>query len=126
MPIRSRIKKQGFTLIEALISILILALIITGITNLITFSVRSTRERTIMECLVNAANSAIEACRSGTNLRSFECGGINIQLTINKNCSSITSPSNVWSANCEEVTVNAKYNNYQHKLTDLVCKFWEG
>ncbi len=120
------LRNKGFTLIEALIGILILGLIVISISRLITGSVVSARDRTIMECLVNAANSAIEACRGGINLNTFECGGLEINLDVSITCSSITPPSEPWDANCREVTVIATYGTKQHRLTDLVCKFWDG
>lgn len=120
------LKIRGFTLIEVLIAILILALIIVGIANLITGSISSTRERTIMECLVNAANSAIEACRGGINLGEFQCGGLNVQINLSRDCSTITVPTATWSANCAEVIIITRYGNRQHRLTDLVCRFWDG
>lgn len=123
------LKNRGFTLIETLIAILIVSLIIVSITHLITGSVISTRDRIIMECLVNAANSAVEACRGGVNLNSYQCGGsggILVQLNVNTDCSSITPPADIWDANCREVTVIATYGNKQHRLTDEICKFWDG
>jgi len=117
------LKIKGFTLVEALIAILILSLIIIGVTNLITGSVSSTRDRIIMECLVNAANSAIEACRAGIDLNRYQCGDLNINLEKNETCANITPPSSFWDANCKEVRVTATYGNYQHRLTDLICRF---
>ncbi len=121
-----QLKIKGFTLIEALLAILIFSLITIGIANLITSSISSTRDRTIMDCLVNAANSAIEACRGGLNLGNFQCGGINVQINVNIDCSTITAPTSAWSANCRDVTVIATYGNKEHRLTDLVCRFWDG
>jgi Tfp pilus assembly protein PilV len=120
------LKIKGFTLVEALIAILILSLIIIGVTNLITGSVGSTRDRIIMECLVNAANSAVEACRGGVNLRNFQCGGINVEVNLSTDCSIINAPAQTWDANCEEITVITTYGDKQHRLTDLVCRFWDG
>ena len=116
-------KLKGFTLIEALIAILLVSIVIVSISSLITESVFSTKKRIIYECLVNAANSAIEACRGGKNISSFNCGGLNISININTDCSSITIPSNTWDANCEDVTVTARYGNTTHTLRDMVCKF---
>jgi len=87
------------------------------------YSVFSTRKRIIYECLVNAANSAIEACRGGKNISSFNCGGLNIDININIDCSSITVPGNTWDVNCEDITVTARYGNTTHTLRDMVCKF---
>lgn len=119
------LKNKGFTLIEALIGVLILGLIVISITRLITGSVVSTRERIIMECLVNAANSAIEACRGGVSLSDFQCGAFNIILNIHGNCD-IQPPSNIWDSNCEEILVTAIYENKEHKIRDYICKFWDG
>uniref|UniRef100_A0A7C4JSG6 Prepilin-type N-terminal cleavage/methylation domain-containing protein n=1 Tax=Thermodesulfobacterium geofontis TaxID=1295609 RepID=A0A7C4JSG6_9BACT len=117
------LKVKGFTLVEALIAILILSLIVIGVANLITGSIGSTRDRIIMECLVNAANSAIEACRAGIDLNTYRCGNFNINLSKNQICANITPPSSFWDATCREVTVTATYGNYQHRLTDLICRF---
>lgn len=123
------LKNKGFTLIEVLIAILVLSLIIVSVTHLITGSVVSTRNRIIMECLVNAANSAIEACRGGININNYRCGGeegLEIQISINTDCSSITPPLDTWDANCREVRVIATYGSKNHVLTDFICKFWDG
>ncbi|RKX62362.1 MAG: hypothetical protein DRP34_04290 [Thermodesulfobacteriota bacterium] len=114
---------KSFTLIEALIAILLVSLIVISISSLITGSVFLTRKRIIYECLVNAANSAIEACRGGKNISSFNCGGLNIDININIDCSSITVPGNTWDVNCEDITVTARYGNTTHTLRDMVCKF---
>jgi len=121
--VKNNKKLKGFTLIEALISILLFSIVIVGISYLITNSATYTRDRIITECLVNAANSAIEACRGGRNIDNFNCGGLNVDIDINIDCSSITIPSNTWDANCEDVTVTARYGDNIHTLRDMVCKF---
>jgi len=110
-------------MIEVVIGILILSFTIIAITNLITTSFVSTRKRLIDECLINAANSAIEACRAGINLSEFNCGGINIKINLNVDCSSISIPNEVWKANCAPVRATVSFKNYEYTIKDLVCKF---
>lgn len=120
------VKEKGFTLIEALIAILIATLVILGITGLITNSITLTRKKILMECLISAANSAIEACRGGVNINSYQCGGpggMLVRVSVDTDCSEITPPANFWEASCRRVTVTATYGSEHHKLTDLICKF---
>ncbi len=117
---------KGFTLIEALISIFIVIIIVLSITHLITYAFFSTRDRFIMECLINAKSSAIEACRAGINLNQIQCGGLVINIETDKSCNNIPIPSNPWQANCENVTFTISYKNFQHTSKDLICRFWDG
>jgi prepilin-type N-terminal cleavage/methylation domain-containing protein len=124
-------KSTGFTLIETLIGILIFSIVIVGISYLITNSATYTRDRIIYECLINAANCAIEACRGGLDPTDNEvgckkCGNFEIDINLDVDCEHITFPSTPWTSNCEEVTVTATYRTRQHILKDQICRFWGG
>jgi len=124
-------KLKGFTLIEALIATLLFSIVIIGISYLITNSATYTRDRIITECLVNAANCAIEACRGGLDPTDSQvgcrnCGNLTVDINIDVDCENISFPGTPWSSNCRDVTVTASYGNKQHILRDKICRFWGG
>jgi len=124
-------KLKGFTLIEALIAILLFSIVIIGISYLITNSATYIRDRIITECLVNAANCAIETCRGGLdptdpNVECGICGNLTVDINIDVDCESISFPTTPWSSECKDVTVTASYGTKQHILRDKICRFWGG
>ena len=124
-------KLKGFTLIEALIAVLLFSIVIIGISYLITNSATYTRDRIITECLVNAANCAIEACRGGLdptdpNVGCGICGDLTVNINIDVDCENISFPGTPWGSNCRDVTVTVSYGGNQHILRDQICRFWGG
>jgi len=111
-----RLKFTGFTIIEALIGMLIIFLVALGTTKIITSFGIHIKKRIILSCLVQAANSAIEACKAGEVINSIECGRILIDIDVNGNC----NPSN---NTCNEVTATAKYSKFSFSLSNIVCNF---
>lgn len=108
---------RGFTLVEALIALLISLFIITGIVGLLTSFGFFTRDKMLYTCLLEAASSGVEACRSGVVIYSIDCGGYTVSVSINGNC-------NPEKGQCEDITVTATAAGHSSVLTDTVCN-WE-
>lgn len=110
------LNNKGFSLIEALIAIAITFFIATSIAGMLTmFGVHSKRGID-MTCLVNAAASAIEACRGGQTISTYNCGGLNITVSLSGSCTPAANQ-------CNQVTATASYRGRQFSLTDFVCNF---
>ena len=109
-------KDKGFTLIEALIAILITTLIVISIAGLITVFGAKTTNRILLTCLVEGATSGIEACKGGEVIDQITCGGYTVSLNISGNCQ--PSPGT-----CSDITVTASVDENTFSLTDKVCNF---
>lgn len=113
---RVMLNSRGFSLIEALIAVAITFFIATSIAGMLTmFGVHSKRGIDLT-CLVNAAASGIEACRGGQVISTYNCGGVNINLSLVGSC----TPAN---NQCSQVTVTASGGGRQFSLTDFVCNY---
>lgn len=111
-------KNKGFTLIEVLISILIL---IIGVLAVITSQSRfatTTADRAIRNALVDAAASALQHCENtlSTPPSSYTYGGITVSISVNGSC----SPSE---NRCNDVTATASVQGKSFSLTTKVCNF---
>lgn len=109
---------RGFTLVEALIALIISFLIIIGIAGLLTSFGLFTKDRALYTCLLEAASSGIEACRAGVSINSINCGGYTVNIR------SIAGSCNPARGQCSDVTVTASYAGHSSTLTDTVCN-WE-
>ncbi len=107
---------KGFTLIEALIAILITTLIVMSMAGLITVLGTKTSDRILLSCLIEGASSGIEACKGGEVINQITCGGFTINISINGNCQ---PPINT----CSNVTSTASAGGKTFSLTDKVCNF---
>ncbi|HEV09604.1 MAG TPA: hypothetical protein ENO34_04300 [Sulfurihydrogenibium azorense] len=107
---------KGSSLIEALIAVVIVIMIATGIMNMITMFGFSTKNRLAMECLINAVASQVERCRAmETPENQISCGGYTINIKVNGNC----QPDN-----CDEVTITGRVQNVNispFSLKTIVC-----
>ncbi len=110
------LKNRGFTLIEALIAIVLAFFIVIGVANVVGFFPSSTADRLEMSCLVEGAVSGVEACRAGQVINSIQCGGFTVNIDVNGSC----APS---AGSCNEVTVTATLNGRSFSLKDTVCNF---
>jgi len=116
------LKIKGFTLIEALIAILITAILAVIIAGLLTSFAFKTSDRVILSCLVEGASSGISACKGGNIINSINCGGYTVQggnpvqIEINGNCP--PAPGT-----CSEITATAEVKGLSFSLTDKVCNF---
>ncbi|MCX7738182.1 MAG: hypothetical protein N2Z80_02035 [Hydrogenothermaceae bacterium] len=126
--------KNGFSLVEALIAISMAFFIVIGIAKMLTVFGIYSKGNVEMTCLVNAASSAIEACRGGTPINNYTCNNLNIQLSITtENCNPSTNqcnqiqkicdPSTIPTNQCNKIIVTATYAGKSFSLEDRVCNF---
>ncbi len=106
--------KSGFSLIEALVAVLISMIVVIGIATMLGFFPIYVRDRTELSCLVEAANSGINACRAGIVINSIECGSMNVNITIEGSC---TPPK----GECNEIRATATLGERSFSLRDVVC-----
>ncbi len=111
-------KNEGFTLIEVLISILIL---IIGVLSFITLQSRfatTTADRAIRNALVDASASALKYCESTLSNppSTYSYGGVTVYVSINGNC--IISENS-----CNDLTATATAQGQSFSLTTKVCNF---
>ncbi|MEM1973819.1 MAG: hypothetical protein QXN68_03415 [Thermoplasmata archaeon] len=118
-------KSDGFSLIEAMISVMLVAILIMGVMAMITAFPSSTNNDFIRTCLLQAASSGIEAKRANHTLTSLSvhCGGITVNVTISGNPPSSAPPPGSGSSACATVTATASYSGRSMTLRDLVCNF---
>ena len=107
---------KGFTIIEALIAILITSFIAISIAALITIFGTKIADRILLSCLVEGATSGIEACRGGQIINQITCAGLTINISINGNCQPAINT-------CSDITVTASAKGKNFNLTDKVCNF---
>jgi len=109
------VRLKGFTLIEALIAILISAILTAIIAGGITAFSSKNQDRLLKTCLIEGAQSALHACKAGNVMNSYQCGKYNINITISGNCN---PPSG-----CNNVTVRAEAQGQSFEFYDTVCNF---
>ncbi|TAN45124.1 MAG: prepilin-type N-terminal cleavage/methylation domain-containing protein [Nitrospirae bacterium] len=112
-----KLNEKGFTLLEAIMAVAILAIALVGlITTQAQFSTQ-TADRTAMNCIVDAAVSAAAECQSSitpTNKSCAERGNATITITASNSC----SPA---SGACNDVTITASGLNRSFVMTTRVC-----
>ena len=110
---------KGFSLVEALISVMIVTFIVMFVLNSVTLFPILVRKDVINFCLRQAANSAVEYKRANptdpTNNFTFTCKGMSIDV----NVSGGTPPPN----DCTDITVTATYRTYTYQVRDRICNF---
>lgn len=110
---------KGFSLIEALISLMILTFVVMFILNSLTLFPILVRKDLIHSCLREAAQAAIEYKRanptSTDNNLTFRCQNMDIQVSITGSA----PPPN----ECRDITATAQYRNYTYKTQDKICNF---
>ncbi len=109
-------KFYGFTIIEALIAILITSFIAISIAALITSFGLKTADRILLSCLVEGAASGIEACRGGQTINQITCGGLTVNISITGDCQ--PAPNT-----CSNINATASAKGKSLSLTDKVCNF---
>lgn len=112
------LNNSGFTLIEALVAILILIIAILGLVGMQGIFARQSADRIFMNSLIDAASSALSHCQNTNSAPptsySYENFVVNIQLLGNCNPTENT---------CNTVTVTASAQGKSFSLTTLVCNF---
>lgn len=106
---------KGFAIIEGLISVVITLIMALGVASLLAYFMMYNRSSVELTCLVNAANSAIEACRGGVLQNQFSCGGKNITVILTGNCTGIGNNQ------CQTITATASDGVRRLRLQDVVC-----
>lgn len=107
---------RGFTLVEGLVAVLITFIVATGIAALLTFFGIYNRQNILQTCLVQAASSAIEACRGGSTLGNIQCNRYSIAVNVMGSCNPRIN-------SCSPVTATASAEGRSFSLTDIVCRF---
>ncbi|MBF0327700.1 MAG: prepilin-type N-terminal cleavage/methylation domain-containing protein [Nitrospirae bacterium] len=112
-----KLKPKGFTLIESLMAVAIVAIAIIGlITTLARFSTQ-TADRAAMDCVINAAASAVTECQALITPSNKTCAERN-NATITISASGSCSPS---SGSCNDVTITASGVGKNFVMTTKVC-----
>lgn len=107
---------KGFALIEGLISVMITLIMALSVAGLLLYFMMHNRSNVELTCLVNTANSAIEACRGGiVPPNQFTCGGRNITVNFTGSCTGIGNNQ------CQTITVVASDGVRNLRLQDVVC-----
>lgn len=115
------IKSQnGFSLIEALIAIVILATAIAGLVSLQASFAKGTVDRTVINSLIDAASSALTQCQADKTTASslsytYE-DNIIVNVTLDKSC-------NVTIDECSQITATSSARGKTFKLSTFVCNF---
>lgn len=106
---------KGFSIIESLISLVIIFFVVIGIMNMITYFGLDTKNRVMMECLISSVESAASQCKAmQTPAASVSCQGYTINISTNGSC---TPAENT----CNDVTIQGSVNNRTFKLNTIVC-----
>lgn len=105
---------RGFTLVEALVAVMVSFLIAVGIAGMITSFGLFTRDNVLYTCLLNAASSAIEACKGGQAISQVNCGSYTVSVGLSGNC----MPAQ---GQCSQVSATATARNKSTSLTDMIC-----
>ncbi len=107
---------RGFTLVEALIAVVITFLIAIAIAGMVTTFVAHIPHRLLLTCLTEAAKSGIEACEAGVVINSVSCGGYNITVNIQGDCN---PPPNT----CSDIVSTAIFDSLSVSFSGKVCNF---
>ena len=112
---------RGFTLVEGLIAMFFTFMIALFVAGMLTFFGIYNRDNFLRTCLVQAAGSAIEACRGGAPVpKNMNCtiGDRTVEVSV-----SMKAVCNVINDYCEEVTAIARAEGKEFSLSDVVCNF---
>lgn len=111
-------KKEGFTLIEAIIAMAIGLMVVLSISALIGYFALYTRDVGLKFCLTSALENGFSLCRNGKNPpNSYTCGNYSISISYSTDCTTIPSDS------CSNVTITASYSGKVYSMTDRVCRW---
>lgn len=111
-------KNKGFTLIEVLVSILILIIGVLAVMTLQSRFTTATADRAVRNALVDAAASALKHCESTHTdpPTSYTYGGITVSISKSGDCNPGLNA-------CNNVTVTATAQGKSFSLTSKVCNF---
>ena len=110
--------KRGFTILEAMISLLILSVSVLGLATLQGVFATQNSDRTLLNCLMDSASSALAQCQGGITPGNFRCGGTAVAIG-----GSVTSPGMCTPQpnTCNSVTASASAMNKTVSVVGRVC-----
>ncbi|MCC6345617.1 MAG: type II secretion system protein [Nitrospirales bacterium] len=112
--------RGGFSVIEALIAVAILSIALVGLVTTIGKFSSSTVDRTVLNCLVDAASTALYKCQAGIDANpNTTCGSSTVSVTgVSGYCAPATGA-------CTTVTAvaTASPQGKTVSLTTQICNF---
>lgn len=123
-PLKSR---QGFTLVESLISILVIALVATAGAGLIAHFAKYTRQDLTGTCLMQAASSGLEAKKANPAIHTIDvtCAGQTVYVSMTGNLPSTPPAPGSGSSACADVVSTSILGGRKMEMTDKICSFPE-
>lgn len=124
--------QKGFSLVESLVAVLLVAIVLIGTIKLITSFAMFTATDTDRTCLLQAASSGIEAKRADPTITSLQvtCGinnsSLPVSVTISGNPPANPPPMGSNQTACAEITATATFKGKTMTLRDWICNFPEG
>ncbi len=120
--------RQGFTLVESLISILLIALMAVASEGLIAYFAKYTKQDLISDCLLQAASSGIEAKRANPAARSIAvtCAGQTVHVGMTGNPPSLPTAMGSGTSACADVVSTSTLGSRTMEIRDKICNFPEG
>ncbi len=117
------INEEGFSLVEAIISVLLVALLAMGIAGMVGTFARTTQEDLINVCLVQAAISGIEAKRANIFLNSLNvsCGAYTVNVALSGNPPANPPDTGSGVSACVTVTATATIGSRSMIIRDKIC-----
>jgi len=116
----------GFTIIEVMVSLVLLAIGVVTFAAMQAFFANDTKNRFIYGCLTTVSSNGIAMCMSGQPIPStVQCGGIQVSLNINQsgNVINANGTCSAPTSGCSTITSTASYNNLSYSQIDNVCQF---
>ncbi len=111
-------KREGFTLIEAVIAMAVGLVVVLSISALIGYFALYTKDINLKFCLVNALENSFSLCRNGKNpANTYTCGSYSISISCNTDCTAISNDS------CSNVTITVRYGGKIYSTTERVCRW---
>jgi prepilin-type N-terminal cleavage/methylation domain-containing protein len=119
---------KGFTLVESLISILLIALMAITSEGLIAYFAKYTKQDLAGECLLQAASSGIEAKRANPAISSLHisCAGQTVDVSMTGNPPSVAPAMGSATSACADVVSTSSLGSRRMELRDKICNFPEG
>jgi prepilin-type N-terminal cleavage/methylation domain-containing protein len=119
---------RGFTLVESLISILLIALMAVTSEGLIAYFAKCTKQDLTGECLLQAASSGIEAKRANPAVSSIKvtCAGQTVYVSMTGNPPSIPPVMGSGTSACADVVSTSTLGSRAMEMRDKICNFPEG
>ena len=118
---------RGFTLIETLISMMLVCVMAIACAGLVSYFARYTRQDTINSCLLQAASSGIEAKRAdpATSSITVSCAGYTVSVNITGTLPSPAPAMGSGISACAQIVSTSTIASKTMVLRDLICNFPE-